>query len=448
MAGAPAAGRVARPLPGCSGMRLRRRCAWLAGPALALGLLAAAPPPAMAQPPKREPWLREASPALAGWLDTLPALARDSQVDLRLRSFYYNRQNANGTANEAWALGGWLEYRSGWLAEAFSVGAVGYASLPAYAPEERGGTRLLTPGQDEILVLGQAYGRLRWEDYALLTGYRQLVDDGYLNPQDTRMIPNTFEGATLRGTLGPLAYHAGYLTQVKPRDSRDFESMAQAAGVRGEDRGLALGSFTLTPLRGLVLHAATNFGVDVFNTAFARAEYTQRLAEEVRLALGVQYTDQRSVGEALLGEFSTYSVGTLAGIWWRGLDVSVRFHATGDGATIRTPYGKWPGYLSLFERDFDRAREKAWGVRSQYDLRRLGLRGLGAVLFFARGVDARDPRTGAPLPDRNEGDLELTYDVPWARGLQFRFRNASISEGGPQVTKNFQIIINYLIPVL
>lgn len=224
--------------------------------------------------------------------------------------------------------------------------------------------------------------------------------------------------------------------------------MALAAGVEGEDRGLALGSVTLKPLTGLTLYAATNFGPGVFNTVLARAEYTHRFGENVRLSLGVQYTDQRSVGQALLGDFATYSVGTQAGIRWRGLDVSLRFHATGDGATIRTPYGKWPGYLSLFERDFDRANEKAWGARGQYNLDRRGLRGLGAVLFLARGVDAHDPKTGAALPDRTEGDLELTYDVPGGRGLQRRFRSACIGEGGPEVTKVFPVIVNYVIPVL
>lgn len=181
---------------------------------LGLAILAVAAPRALAESPKREPVLRKTSAARAGWLGAFPPFVSDTQVDLRLRSFYYNRQNASGTANEAWALGGWLEFRSGWLADVFSVGGVGYASWPAYAPEGRGGTKLLTTGQDEIVVLGQAYDRLRRDDYALLTGYRQAVDDGYLNSFDTRMIPNTFEGATLRGTWGPLAYHAGYLTQI------------------------------------------------------------------------------------------------------------------------------------------------------------------------------------------------------------------------------------------
>ena len=77
------------------------------------------------------------------------------------------------------------------------MGAVGYTSQPLYAPDDKDGTTLLAPGQEGITVLGQAYGQLRYRDYALLTGYRQMVDDGYVNRQDNRMLPNTFERAVL-----------------------------------------------------------------------------------------------------------------------------------------------------------------------------------------------------------------------------------------------------------
>ena len=68
--------------------------------------------------------------------------------------------------------------RSGWLWDTFAMGAVGYTSQPLYAPDDKDGTTLLAPGQEGITVLGQAYGQLRYRDYALLTGYRQMVDDG------------------------------------------------------------------------------------------------------------------------------------------------------------------------------------------------------------------------------------------------------------------------------
>src|SRR5262245_34862092 len=167
------------------------------------------------------PHLRRIIPGLAEDMEELPPFLRDTSVRLHLRSFYFNRLNSDDTHNEAWAFGGWLAYKSGWLGDTFALGAVGSTSQPLYAPEDTGGTNLLHPTagnpQDSILVLGQAYAQLRYKEYALLTGYRQLVNEGYLNPQDSRMVPITFEGATIRGTIGPVDYNVGYLTAMKLR---------------------------------------------------------------------------------------------------------------------------------------------------------------------------------------------------------------------------------------
>jgi hypothetical protein len=122
------------------------------------------------------PLLRDLIPALGEAMPTLPSFWRDTSLKLHLRTFYFNRQNSDDTANAAWT--------------------VGYTSQPLYAPASRDGTRLLGPDQSLLLVLGQLYGQLRYKEYALLTGYRQLVAQGYVNPQDSRMIPKTFEGVT------------------------------------------------------------------------------------------------------------------------------------------------------------------------------------------------------------------------------------------------------------
>src|SRR5262245_9894030 len=82
------------------------------------------------------PQLRRIVPGLAEGMEQLPPFLRDMSVSLHLRSFYFNRLNSDGTQNEAWALGGWLAYRSGWLWDTFAVGAVGYTSQPLYAPAD------------------------------------------------------------------------------------------------------------------------------------------------------------------------------------------------------------------------------------------------------------------------------------------------------------------------
>src|SRR5262245_30201954 len=118
-------------------------------------------------------------PSLRDTLGKLPPFFRDIDVNVRLRSFYFNRQNDNDTASEAWTLGGWVSFASGWLFDTFAMGATYYASFPAYAPADRPGSLTLTPGQGEIGVFGEAWGALRYKDYALLKGYRLRIDEGY-----------------------------------------------------------------------------------------------------------------------------------------------------------------------------------------------------------------------------------------------------------------------------
>ena len=390
------------------------------------------------------------SPWFCGRDQCLAPFWRDSDLRLHLRTFYFDRHNPNESINEAWALGGWLQYTSGWLADVFQIGATAYTSQPLYAPEDHDGTTLLAPGQEGISSLGQAYARFRYHDYAVLTAYRQSVNDGYVGPQDNRMIPNTFEGATLRGTVCAWSYDVGYLWDMKPRNSDTFIPMAQQAGVAGSDEGLWFGSLLWKPSDAWEAFAGTYYTPDVFNTGFVYAKHTHPLGGCAKAQFGAQYTDQRSVGEAQLGEFQTWNVGVGGRVVWDwGLTLGAAVHATGADANIRSSYGSWPGYLSLIETDFDRANEKAFGVGLKYDFGKCGplwrAPGLLAVLAYGYGTDRENPSTGAGLPDTGEFDFDVTWDVPTVKGLQLRFRNAYVDSGGPDTGYQFRLIANWEI---
>jgi hypothetical protein len=389
-------------------------------------------------------------PGLETGLKDAPPFFRDTRVLLHFRTFYRNNEPSPDTFQEAWAAGGWLAYRSGWLADTFSIGATGYFSLPVYAPADKDGTLLLKPGQDPIAVLGEAWAKLRYGDHAL-TGYRQLINVGYVNPQDNRMVPNTFEAAMLDGKLGWLDYHAGYLFGIKPRQEDSFLSMAEQAGAADSDAGLVLMGLRAVPWKPLSVEASTAYGIDTYNTVFAQAEYTHPLAERVALTVGAQYHDQRSVGSELIGSFDTWNVGAHAKLSLWDASVDVMFHQTGDGANIRTQYGNWPGYLYLINTDFDRAGETAWGVKLTYDFKGLGLPGLIAYFWFAQGTGAINPTTGFGVPDRREYDFDVTYTFPggWLKGLQLRARVALTDlEGTPGLLPDIRLILNWPLPLL
>jgi hypothetical protein len=396
--------------------------------------------------------LESAFPTLREGLSKLPPFVRDTDLNVRLRTFYFNRQNDDDTASESWAAGGWIQYASGWLADTFAMGATYYTSQPLYAPDSRPGSLLLTPDQDAIGTFGEAWGALRYKDYVLVKGYRQRIDEGYINPSDNRMIPNTFEAVTVSGQLDWFRYNVGYIWEIKPRDSNDFISMSQQAGAGGPDEGLVMAGFTLTPIKNLMLYAGNDYGRDVFNTTFGKGEYTIPLGPDLKLQLGAQYTDQRSVGDERLGEFNTWNVGGGARLLWRGLSVGTALHVTGDQASISSPWGSWPGYLSMLVTDFNRANEKAFGVGVRYDfggsLLPFQVPGLTLYLAYAQGTERMDPATNSALPTTREGNLDIIYNVPGVKGLSFRFRNGYVGRGNPDTVKDFRLIINYELDLL
>ena len=104
-------------------------------------------------------------------LEKLPAFFADTVLEARFRTYYMRKDRATGTLSEAWAMGGSVYYRSGWLEDLFQVELEGFTSQPIYAPEDRGGTGLLAPGQEGYGALGIANGKLRYKGIQL-TGYR------------------------------------------------------------------------------------------------------------------------------------------------------------------------------------------------------------------------------------------------------------------------------------
>jgi hypothetical protein len=399
---------------------------------------------------KDEALLTSWFPGLASSAQDAPSFFRDTRLLLQIRSYYRNNEASPDTFQEAWAAGGWLAYQSGWLADTFAIGATGYFSLPVYAPEDKDGTLLLKPGQDPIAVLGEAWAKLRYGDH-VLTGYRQLINLGYVNPQDNRMIPNTFEAVMLDGKLGWLDYHAGYLFGFKSRNADSFQSMGEAAGATDSDAGMVLVGLRVSPWKPLSVEASTAYGIDTYNSLLVQAEYAIPLAEQIGLAIGAQFHDQQSVGGELVGSFATWNVSAHAKLSFWDASVDVMFGQTGDGANILAKTGTWPGYLSLINKDFDLAGQTAWGVKLTYDFKNVGVPGLTTFFWYAQGTGAINPATGAHVADVREYNFDVAYTFPggWMKGLQIRARAALIDlEGTPGLLPDIRLILNWPLPLL
>ena len=142
------------------------------------------------------------SPWLKDYLKDTTPFIRDTKIDFNLRSYYFNQYNNSHDINEAWAIGGALSYKSGWFLDHFGVGGVFYISEPLYAPAAYDGTNLLEPDQEGYTTLGQVYGRVKLFEDNFINLYRYEYNTPFLNGDDSRMTPNTFEGYTFQGAYG------------------------------------------------------------------------------------------------------------------------------------------------------------------------------------------------------------------------------------------------------
>lgn len=378
----------------------------------------------------------------------------DAVATVHLRSYFLDRTNPQPPNDAAWAGGGWVGYESGWLLNTLQMGAVGYTSQPLWAPPSTDGTLLLKRGQYGFFVLGQAYGSLKAGEQ-VFTGYRQLIDELEVNPNDDRMVPNTFEAYALRGKLGQVRYFAGYVAAMKPRDYSTFINMAERAGAPDNvAAGMWLGSVKYGSLDDLRLRASAYYVPDILTSSYGDVVWTVPMFEKARLQFGSNLMVQGSNGLNLLTgtAFSTWSGGARADIVWGPAALSAVYTQTGSAAAYRTPYGQWIGYTKQITKDFDRANERAFQVGAAFDLSSLKLPGLFFTASATFGSGALNPATGASLSDNTEYDLDLSYQFTakvfpdWLKPLQLRARAAYVDQalnGATTTITEYRFIMNY-----
>lgn len=371
---------------------------------------------------------------------------RDTQLSFKLRGYHYDRQTESQADKTALTLGGWLEYKSGWWENTVQVGGAFYTSQPLYAPDDRDGTALLAPGQEAISVLGQAYLKVRVAQAGELRLFRQDLNLPYINRQDSRMAPRTFEAYTFFSeSLPDIKFVASHLTRQKKREANSFVSMAESAGLSGGD-GLSLAGALWQCAPQTSLGAITEYAWNYMNTAYGEINHTWQIDAGWSLKAQGQLSHQQSVGEEIGGRFETAHGAAKLTLGRKGLGFSLAASATDTGAAIAKPFGGSPSYLSLLIKDFDRAGEVAWLCGVSCDLGQYLIPGLSGFANYARGA-ARDI-DGVHAPDQSEIDVTLDYRPPEGpyRNIWFRFATGflEMEEGpGSANVQEFRLILNY-----
>jgi hypothetical protein len=404
---------------------------------------------------------------------------KDTKFEINLRSFYFDRSDFNGSEKQAWAIGGWLGVKTGYFLDHVAFGATVYTSNPIYAPDDRDGTLLLAPGQNGYTVLGEFYAEIRIvKDVGITVGAKG-YDTPFINRNDTRMTPNTFEAIVLQGRtklgttggdddvtadgMGPskdgkevavpaptptedvasIKYGLGYFYKIKERNDSEFVSMAEDAGADVERGVWAAGA--LYEKGKFSIGAIDYYSDDIINIAYAESKLEVPLADDWKLKFAGQYVDQGSVGDnALQGHsFSGHQFGLKVDLPIKKALFTAAFtHAWGT-ANLQNPWSGYPGYTSVQVQDFNRAGESAFLLRAGYDFPWVD--GLSA---YALAVFGTDPDLAGQYR-QNEFDFNLQWGPKKGvlEGLSLRLRYAVVQQFGGNVDNltDFRAICNYVI---
>jgi hypothetical protein len=373
----------------------------------------------------------------------------DTKFDVQGRTFLLDRDKYDDTESYAWAIGGSAGLKTGYFRDRFAIGLTGYTSQPLDAPDDKDGTLLLAPGQEGYSVIGEAYVQFRLTDGININAGRKAFDTPYLNRNDARMTPNTFEAIALQGVsgtqeTGEWRYGAGYFDAIKERNSEDFVSMSRDAGATVK-RGVysAGANYKKGPLS---VGAIDYYSDDIINILYGETSYAFPLAEKREFRLAGQYSDQQAVGDNLLqgADFSADQLGLKAELALGPVLLTTAYTTTGNGTNMQNPWSGYPGYTSVQVEDFNRAGEDAWMLRASYKFPNVP--GFSVYGLWVSGSDPDSPTEFA----RDEYDLNLQWSPESGalKGLMVRLRYAHIDQDNDTDLDDFRLMVFYDPPKL
>ena len=169
-----------------------------------------------------------------GEVDSFGELFSEGKFYGRLRSntfyFWWNKQDTKHDITLISGLGGSVVYKSA-IYKGFDFGAALYYSHGFFDSKVDNALRFkagkdafsryeyLKTGSKNMAVLGQAYLRYTWLNSTALSLGRQLVESFYTKSNDTKMIPNTFDGLVFKTEDIPdTKIQLTYLATQKLRD--------------------------------------------------------------------------------------------------------------------------------------------------------------------------------------------------------------------------------------
>ena len=370
-----------------------------------------------------------AATATLGTSATYADFVDDSQVQLKFKNFYLDRQiKENPAANwGSWSQGITLDAKSGYqdIGAGIQVGAdlLVQHAFKLNARDKNPDWILPHDGKESKDNFGKVGATLKAKVSQTELKVGELLPVSPVLVFDpSRQLLTTYSGAWLeskdvKDTKLTLAYidginnrydnQFGELTKFAPPANYDTGAEADGMYIAGIDH-------QFTPEIGASYWYADV--QDIYTQQYVGANYKTKLGEKAKLDSHVRYFDNSDSGDKLYGEVDNQALSV-------GAKVNYGSHTFGlgyqqmFGDTAFPTLGGWvpqPYLVNWGVATFTNVNEKSWGFTYGYDFAELGAKGLNATAVYFTGSDAEVKTAQGALKDQksDEFNLIVNYTVP------------------------------------
>jgi hypothetical protein len=317
----------------------------------------------------------------------------EGSVSGEIRLGYIQQENESNPNSYATALGGILKYETApW--NDFKLGVAGYISQKV--PFTTGTQEKLNPDffdadGDSFVYVGEAYMEYADSDVTVRLG-RLLIDTPFLETDDVRMLPNTFEGAmAMYHGIEKTTLSAGYLQRWagfdSPRGHTDSINEFKKFGENHDSNGVFLLGGTNESIDNLALQV-WGYRVDkVTDALYTDAAYTLCLSETAGIKFAAQYATfdekEENIGVKSGIDGSVYGLGVNVNVGMLTLGVAMNRAFNDAGKYVMNGLGGGPYYTSMEEMTIDGMEDAtAYQVSSEVDMALLGVEGLTFTALY------------------------------------------------------------------
>ncbi|MCY1285117.1 Porin-like protein NicP [compost metagenome] len=384
----------------------------------------------------------------------------DSSANLDLRNFYQLRDFRQTTAPQSqagnWSQGFVLRVQSGFTDGPLGFGLDAMGLLGVKLDSGRGRSN------DGTLPFGPT-SREPVDDYshagvtAKARYSKTLLNLGILTPQlpvvfrdDTRLLPQTFDGAMLTSNeIDRLTLTAGQLWKSRTRESAgsdDMYIMGRSKAFASDEFNLGGASYAFTPDFTASYYYAQLQGI--YQQQYLGLVHTLPLGEGLSLRSDLRYFDSSEDGAAISGPVDNRNFNGMLTLKAGAHAFSAAYQKMIGSDAFPTLNGYTTPYVHnlMTIQTFTRPQEKSWQLRYDYDFAALGVPGLSLMTRYTNGDDI-DRGAGKADDSEWERDTDLAYVIQSGpfKDVSFKWRNAAYrSRYSSDIDEN-RFIVNYTL---